>query len=389
MSKLESSNLIQWMDTVATATIYSGVANEEALRAQVAAVVKANSWLAGTLFRSHSCRGQLEIVLPTDEQLEDTDLFETVTKDFPDDITRAQMNSLAVPLIVPVGAKIIGRSNMLFRVTLVRRPDDIVEQAASAKFILIVSMCHVIGDGHTFYRIYGMLSANATPVSLNPVRKEYEKEARQLMGNQEFEYMTSTAAMLKVIISVLVLRTRTIFSKYVNMDAIADCKKQAMTEVQEQEDREVPFVSTNDVLTQRFMKLHGGYGFMLVNLRNRLPHLTDNDAGNYENVLYLTESDMQSPVGVRKTLSRMHSPSFCRMPWTLRICTVVTNWASLYEDLKVEGCCQILHIPIEEEGLMSMGQAIIFKPTVDTTAMYCRSAKQFNVDDLGLFSSDV
>ena len=46
---------------------------------------------------------------------------------------------------------------------------------------------------------------------------------------------------------------------------------------------EIPYVSTNDIITSWFFRTRNhDYGMMLVNFRNRICGLTDTDAGNYE-----------------------------------------------------------------------------------------------------------
>mmetsp|Transcript_10835 Transcript_10835/g.33225 ORF Transcript_10835/g.33225 Transcript_10835/m.33225 type:complete len:405 (-) Transcript_10835:53-1267(-) len=392
LSEQESSYMMRWMD-VTTATIYSGVPDEQALRLRVAAVVRANPWLAGTLAWSHTHRGRLEVELPTDEELDRTSFLDTVTKDFPDNMTVAQANAFSAPYVVPYSAKSLGKPNMLFRVTLVRWPDSIAQSSVSPKFILVVSIAHVIGDGHTFYRIYGMLSANAAIVPLNAERKQFEEDARELMGKAEFEYMTSFVVKLSVMFNMFTKKTNDQFVKYVNMESIAQRKEEVMTDVRRSKyNDEVRFISTNDVLAQWFMKECKGHGMMAVNLRNRLPQLTDDDAGNYENILYFIEEDVESPVDVRRTVSNMRSPNRLHSPMPLKSPCLITNWASFYQDLKIEGCEQIVHIPIDDEMSVTRAFCIIFKPTEDSVAMLCKSTSEFdrtNVTNSKLFLSDV
>ena len=42
----------------------------------------------------------------------------------------------------------------------------------------MVSMNHTMGDGHTYYRLYGMLDANQEVEALDPVRVPGFEEAK-------------------------------------------------------------------------------------------------------------------------------------------------------------------------------------------------------------------
>ena len=53
-------------------------------------------------------------------------------------------------------------------------------------FALIVSMNHTLGDGHTYYKLYGMLSADTDIEVLNPVRVAGFEEAKtEVIGEKE------------------------------------------------------------------------------------------------------------------------------------------------------------------------------------------------------------
>ena len=69
----------------------------------------------------------------------------------------------------------------LFRVTII--PHE-------SSFALLVSMSHICGDGHTYYRIYNMLVGN-TPITSLKCQREllYSTKVMELVGKQEAHYI--------------------------------------------------------------------------------------------------------------------------------------------------------------------------------------------------------
>ena len=59
-------------------------------------------------------------------------------------------------------------------------------------FALVVSMNHTLGDGHTYYKLYSMLSADAEVEALNPVRvADFEEAKTEIIGEKENSMFTS------------------------------------------------------------------------------------------------------------------------------------------------------------------------------------------------------
>jgi len=79
------------------------------------------------------------------------------------------------------------RDEPLFRITVIADPPP----DGSSEFALVVSMSHVCGDGHTFYRIYHMIAGNAPIVPLIPQRElSYGRRVMDLMGRKEAHYIS-------------------------------------------------------------------------------------------------------------------------------------------------------------------------------------------------------
>jgi len=65
-------------------------------------------------------------------------------------------------------------------------PAPMQSQVTLPGFALIVSMNHSVGDGHTYYRLYGMLDADTEVEALDPIRVPGFEEAKtKVIGENE------------------------------------------------------------------------------------------------------------------------------------------------------------------------------------------------------------
>merc|ERR1719285_1172864 len=60
-------------------------------------------------------------------------------------------------------------------------------------FALVVSMSHIIGDGHTFYRISDQLSTDSSIISLDASREgsNITRKVEEALGKAETGFLTS------------------------------------------------------------------------------------------------------------------------------------------------------------------------------------------------------
>ena len=109
------------------------------------------------------------------------------------------------------------------------------------------------------------------------------------------------------------------------------------------------FVSTNDIITCWLMKLFNvDIGGMMVNYRNRIPGITESNAGNYVSMITYQRDDYSHPSLIRASLQ-----SYCRVitkklnfiPFISRFINI-TNWSIFYTELIFEGCKEVYHLPI-------------------------------------------
>jgi hypothetical protein len=73
-------------------------------------------------------------------------------------------------------------------------PAPLESRVTLSGFALIVSMNHTMGDGHTYYRLYGMLDACHEVEALDPVRVPGFEEAKtEIIGEDESAMLSSAA----------------------------------------------------------------------------------------------------------------------------------------------------------------------------------------------------
>ena len=263
----------------------------------------------------------------------------------------------------------------LFRVTII--PHE-------SSFALLVSMSHICGDGHTYYRIYNMLLGN-TPITSLKCQREllYSTKVMELMGRQEAHYIqhiTEDPAWMKLFrwdssdstadavdeeedTSNLQGRVFTVDREWIaniksshltvgqRFDAIVEGSDIAqstlrspmeptyLTELENEIRNSNPTQSTNDILCSFFWSLVEPHvGLMSVNFRRRLDFLDEDHAGNYANPIPYTKEDYKSPLLIRKSLDNCRRagvlmggtdrPTVLPRPHAELTFSVITNWTS-------------------------------------------------------------
>jgi hypothetical protein len=145
---------------------------------------------------------------------------------------------------------------------------------------------------------------------------------------------------------------------------------------------QVPFVSTNDVLTIWVLLRNGQprFGFMVVNLRNRLSGLGADVAGNYQGVVPYLPANWQTPVLIRTSIStqllRRSVTQIDALPsvWETHtgISCIVSNWLTLVVANELPECTEDLHLPLYHFS------AVALPPNMTTVVIFragpCKTA---------------
>merc|ERR1712046_43074 len=139
---------------------------------------------------------------------------------------------------------------------------------------------------------------------------------------------------------------------YVDEEWVGVQKKAATAE------GEVPFVSTNDIITSWFFrKVGASAAIMAINLRGRVAGAEDHIAGNYESGLVYRPADFATPALIRKSLAKLRRAA--SPPTSLPSAVEhmrgflgrATNWSTFARPVELPGgAAQSLHIPVTNLG---------------------------------------
>ena len=157
---------------------------------------------------------------------------------------------------------------------------------------------------------------------------------------------------------------------------------------------DVPYVSTNDVLTSAFFNETGArIGMMGMDMRGRLDSISGDMAGNYVTVLAMDSDTFGTPAAVRKMLSATpHQttgrplPSCCgwmacRANDSGRF-AMATNWASFAKNIpQIDGCELEIHLPCHNPAHCLYDLMVPFSAGKDKQGVMCWTV---NSDEDGL-----
>jgi hypothetical protein len=106
-----------------------------------------------------------------------------------------------------IGVKTLADSrptDPLFKVVVVVPNDNAADANDADRFTLVVSMSHVLGDGHTYYKLFHMLSEDTPVVALSPKRKEAVVRASSwaMEGRDAISGMSSSAMLISAFMGV-------------------------------------------------------------------------------------------------------------------------------------------------------------------------------------------
>ena len=274
LMKGETSAIMMDVPAISTVTFFEGkhAAAEAAaatfLRKRLAHIVGENPWLMGVL--DHQ-RGDERPVLVVPGGPSGDELFRhaapgevVLHRSMPyTSIVRA-----VAPLLVKKGNLCVGRSHEpLFRVSVV--PDA---AEPDRRWALVVSLSHIIADGHTFYRIYNMLCDAESVAALDVQRKASVPDAAaEAMGPANgFLHFPKPGLLVKVVIAMVAGKlfgpTGGVAVYEVDASFVSRKKREAKAEAS------VPFVSTNDVITSSVLTASGCDIGTMVSLRASHAH---------------------------------------------------------------------------------------------------------------------
>ncbi|KAJ3163270.1 hypothetical protein HK101_000635 [Irineochytrium annulatum] len=336
---------------VSTITFFPNPINVDHLRSRVLSVISTNPWLRsrleGSLFSpkmryaSHpSGNGSLP-----DDGRHFVDCSD-ITID-PDARYGEIIKGLQRHVVKP-GLEVIGTGGPLFLVTCFRNA-------------VVVSLSHVLGDGHTFYSIYAMLD-DRVDIRAMECERRVRMEGRVLSGFIKLAVILPRVLAWALFGRRNITRVGVVRKQYVEA-AKADAVKTG-----------AKFVSTNDILTSWiFTKCRTGFGCMAADLRPRLAGLNSDMAGNYTDAAYFEKGGYEVPEMIREGHKRLVNPPAGSSFWKLLTyrTAVVTSWVKDWHDLALPGAGRsIKHLPVLPTFTPAIWDVcVVFRMTADQTAV--------------------
>ena len=268
-------------------------------------------------------------------------------------------------------------------------------------FALVVSLSHVVADGHTYYKLLEMLCSNDDTNKIAPLIYQRistsPNQQAQAMGQDNYDYVAKPGLAAFANLFTGLVQTRTIGPvpqaafALVNDKRMAEGKQQAAEAFDKSISAApaVPFLSTNDVLSSWFLHRSGAtISVMAINFRDRLDGHTTNHAGNYENVIPYRQADVAHPAWIRQSIKLSDGqyrravttheplPAFWEALGTTT--AVVTNWATLTDaPFVIPNCQEELHLPLYDfRRTLPTGAAvmIIFRAGPGRTGIFVAAA---------------
>ena len=389
---------------VTTVTLYEGSAPVENLRNRLTIMLEKNPWLTSRIVKKGTEDGIVAMAYSKSFDAESL-LDQHFSVYDPGDVGLSfsmpyeELVHCLLPVQCARSKQATDADEPLFKVAVVpiEGKEKAGDQASPLQqaitlpgFALIVSMNHTLGDGHTYYQLYSMLSADADVKMLEPVRiAGFEEAKTEVIGKNENAMFTSAGIGLGIMGSYMGAKVIRRKPQNVCIHTV-DPAWAAHEKAKAKQAGQVPFVSTNDALTSWFFReMKSDLNIMVANFRSRnqsILGLEEHHVGNYEaNVPYFP-GDVETPTLIRQSICsadgrfrahRAGSPP-TEIPNFLKLvrnkCAIITNWATFYRDVVLQdntpgNATRLynpkLHLPIiETDGIITSvwNNGIIFRP---------------------------
>eukprot|EP00760_Papus_ankaliazontas_P032534 PhM_4_TR5885/c0_g1_i1/m.15847 len=324
---------------------FEGRCDVAALRKRVQEVVRLNPWLRGVLVTPFAANpSEPALWVPHNDEAAEECFLKVIAVD-----TVKEMRSQALECGVPCGRRCLETGEVNCRMTLLQCP-------SAERFVFILSLSHTVGDGATGYTILNMLSVGATAFAMTPKREGTTMACITCLG----------PAVRRGMIWYLTYYANSFFrAKFSNIRSIQQQRQAASKaagrktdgtrlamrfvdpawierqKAQHHPTPDVPFLSTNDVLTAWLFKNRGhSAGVFIYDLRNRIPGITSAHSGNYLDSMLMFNANF-TPSAVRRMVSTQGSGlSRDEAPYAFhdRNATLVSNWSTFCKgDLALPG----------------------------------------------------
>jgi hypothetical protein len=408
---------------VTTVTLYEGSAPVEFLRRRIARMLEQNPWLTSRIVKKNTTDGVPMMAYSTNFDVESAIdrhllVYKTGEVGFSLGLPYEKLVHCLLPVQCARSKPATDKEEVLFKVAVVpveagaagrEQPMPLEHTIALPGFALVVSMNHTLGDGHTYYKLYSMLSADSEVNELDPVRVSgFEAAKTEVIGEKETAMFKSAGLAFGIIGTYLGVKLGRRAPQNICVNEV-DPAWAAKEKGKAKQEGQVPFVSSNDALTSWYFREMGSdTNIMVANFRSRQPsvlNLSDQHVGNYEANLPYFPGDVETPALIRQSIrnvdgsfraSRAGSPTTETPSFRTLLhnkTAIITNWATFYCDVTLQDNASDnkestkkpkLHLPIlESDGMITSvwNNAIIFRPRAGELGMLIIT-RRFNSDIL-------
>jgi len=280
LTKWELENL--HLPPVTTVTLYEGAAPVEFLRHRLAMILEKNPWLTSRIVKRNTADRVVALAYAKTFELEPIiDQHFSVYEPGDVGFSLSMPYEVLVHCLLPVqcarSKPATDEDEPLFKVAVIpietEETDDNqatpLQQAINLPgFALVVSMNHTLGDGHTYYKLYGMLSADTDVEVLDPVRvADFEEAKTEVIGEKENAMFTSAGLGLGIMGTYVGAKMTRLGPQNVCIHTV-DPAWVSQEKAKAKQEGRVPFVSTNDALTSWFFReMKSDMNIMVANFR--------------------------------------------------------------------------------------------------------------------------
>jgi hypothetical protein len=342
---LETANFM-FLSATSTGTFYEGDIPVKPIVQKVKDIFRANPWLAARILRKKEDTAPKAYY---DAVFDESTLSKYFEEFYVDNasaevkLTEKSLDSIfhyAAKHLVKRGMECLNQVNeVCFKVLIFKIKDESSDKVN--KTLFVVSLSHVLGDGHTYYHIcsfFDLRMVGGKPVgSLNPTRRlQITQQLSDIQGNP---YHQSAWFFWFCMKNIFFSFKPDIQTFRVDQQKIKQLKQKYLENMKKNNSAAGPaFLSTNDVLCAwLFERLQCDYAFMVLNCRERLEGYTSDLAGSYTALLPFKKNP--DPVTIRETVETFGKPTAPPQPPSPSLwekmkfkMAMTTNWSSFYSE---------------------------------------------------------
>jgi hypothetical protein len=245
--------------SITTTTFFKSVdypKSLEMISKRITLICHANPWLLGRLEKDKTKHKNVLLAFPkiildqsdVDEILCSTDLsLSKISSDTPYEELGETISKSTVT--VKEGYKLVGTGSRVAKFSLI--------PVANGQVALFFSITHAVSDGHTYYKIFNMLTEGTEIESLSFTRKHtFIPKMKEAIGEAEMKLLLSPGLMINFVSRMLCGTKAKFHAKMVDQEKVSKAKQSAAGRCKVSEEEFV--CSTNDILTSAFANATNG-----------------------------------------------------------------------------------------------------------------------------------